>query len=194
MGEPATKTPMSLAEFLIWEQAQPLKHEFVDGETFAMTGARQAHLMTAGNIFSLLKAHLRGGPCRAWISDMQLAMDVDDAAHYPDVSVSCDPRDLAAERTIHHPRVLVEVLSESTAAFDRGAKFASYGQIPELTECVLIDPDRRAVEIFRRTDSGDWLLATRDGERGLILPSIDFEAPLDAVFEDLDELANAKPG
>ncbi len=193
MGEPATKTSMSLAEFLVWEQAQPLKHEFVGGEAFAMTGARQAHVITALNVATLLKSHLRGRPCRAWISDMQLAVDADDAAYYPDVSVSCDPRDLSAERTIHHPRVLIEVLSESTAAFDRGAKFASYRQIPELAEYVLIDPDRRTVEIFRRTDSGDWLLATRDGERGLILPSIDFEAPLDAVFEDLDELANAKP-
>lgn len=191
MAEPALQISMNRAQFLAWEREQPVRHEFWHGEVFAMTGARQAHVIVAGNVFALLKAHLRGKPCRAYISDMQLEVQAADAAFYPDVFVSCDPADLSAERVLHHPTVVIEVLSESTAAYDRGIKFAAYRQLPSLAEYVLIDPQQRTVEIFRRTDGDDWLLSTRDGQRGLILPSLGFTAGLDAVFEDLDGLEEA---
>jgi Uma2 family endonuclease len=191
MAEPALKPPLTRAEFLAWERNQPLKHEFWRGEVFAMTGARQAHVIVSLNVAALLKAHLRGKPCRAYMADMQLEVEAADAAFYPDLFVSCDPADLTVDRVLRHPRVVIEVLSDSTAAYDRGIKFAAYREIPSLDEYVLIDPDQRTVEIFRRTDSGDWLLATHDGARGLILPSLGFEAGLDAVFEDLDTLAPA---
>ncbi len=185
MALPAEHIVMSRTDFLAWESEQAEKHEYLRGEVFAMVGARQAHVIVAGNCFALLKSHLRGGPCRAFISDMQLEIEAADAVVYPDVFVSCHPDDLAAERVLHHPRVIVEVLSDSTAGFDRGQKFALYRMIEAVQEYVLIDPDRRTVEIFRRTDGGDWLLATRDGARGLVLKSLEFEAPLAAVFEDL---------
>ena len=81
--------------------------------------------------------------------------------------------------------MIIEVLSESTAAYDRGQKFALYRQIAALQEYALIDPARRTVEVFRRTETGDWLLATRDSERGLVLRSLEFEAPLAAIFKDI---------
>lgn len=186
---PSSPMPLSRAAFLEWEATQPLKHEFLQGEVFAMTGARQLHVIVAGNCFALLKAHLRGRPCRAYISDMQLEVQAADAVFYPDVLVTCDPRDLAAERSLRHPVVVVEVLSDSTAAYDRGLKFAAYRKIPQLREYILIDPDARTVDIFRRTDTDEWLLATHDSARGLILESLDFEAGLDAVFEDLPDAA-----
>ena len=99
---------------------------------------------------------------------------------------SSDSRDLRAERSLHHPLVVIEVLSESTAAYDRGQKFALYRQIDALQEYALVDPERRTIEVFRRTETSDWLLATRDSERGLVLRSLEFEAPLAAVFEDLE--------
>jgi Uma2 family endonuclease len=177
---------MTRDEFIAWELAQPLKYEFWQGEVFPMTGARQAHVIVAGNCFSLLKAHLRGGPCRAYISDMQLEVAAADAVFYPDVFVSCDPADLAADRTLSRAKLIVEVLSDSTAGFDRGAKFAAYRRLETLQEYVLVDPQRLTVEIFRRTETGDWLLATHDGERGLVLRSIDFEASLIDVFEAVE--------
>jgi Uma2 family endonuclease len=82
-----------------------------------------------------------------------------------------------------HPKVIIEVLSESTAAYDRGGKFAAYRQLASLQEYALIDPDARTVEVFRRMESGDWLLAA--SERDLILKSLDFAAGLDVVFEDV---------
>lgn len=101
MALPAPQTSMSLNDFLAWEAQQPYKHEYWKGEVSAMTGARQAHVLVAGNCFAALKAHLRGGPCRTYIADMQLAVDEADAVFYPDVFVSCHPDDLQAERVLH---------------------------------------------------------------------------------------------
>lgn len=190
MGQTAVKPRLSLAEFLEWERDQPQKHEFWRGEVFAMTGARQSHVIVAGNVFALLKSHLRGTPCRVYISDMQLAVDEAEAVFYPDVFVSCDPADLAAERTLRHPRVIIEILSDSTAAFDRGEKFAAYRRLSSLAEYALIDPDRRTIDIFRRTPEGDWLLAARDAERGLILNALDFAATPEQVFESLGDFGH----
>lgn len=179
---------MTRAEFLAWEEGQLAKHEYIGGEVFAMAGARQIHVIVALNIAALLKAHLRVQPCRALISDMQLEVELADAVLYPDMIVSCDRHDLRAERTLRHPLVIIEVLSDSTAACDRGQKFALYRQIDVLQEYVLIDPERRTVETSRRTDTGDRLLATRDSERGLVLRSLDFEAPLADVFADTERM------
>lgn len=185
MSEPALSHRMTRIEFLAWEQEQDQKHEFYRGEAFAMGGARQAHVTTAGNCFALLKAHLRGRPCRAFIADMALEVDAVDALFYPDVFVSCHPEDLAAERRLHHPTAIIEVLSDSTAAFDRGLKFAAYRRLASLREYVLIDPEQRSIEIFRRTETDDWLLDVHASERGLVLASLDFEAPTESVFEDI---------
>jgi len=184
MGQALRQATLTVDEFIAWENAQPDKHEFLRGEIFAMVGARRVHVAISLNVASLLKSHLRGGPCRAFMADMKLAIKAADATFYPDVMVTCDPRDLAADTAMEHPKVIIEVLSESTAAYDRGDKFASYRLIDSLEEYALIDPDRRRVEVYRRLPEGDWLLAASESERGLILKSLGFEAGLDAVFED----------
>lgn len=185
MALPATLTAMTRAEFLAWETVQADKHEYWQGDVFAMVGARQVHVIVSLNVATLLKAHLRGTSCRAYMADIQLEIAAADAVFYPDVLVSCDAADLAADRVLQHPRVIIEVLSESTAGYDRGAKFAAYRRLSSLQEYVLIDPDRLTVEIFRRTDNDDWLFSTHDSARGLVLKSIDFEASLVDVFEDV---------
>ena len=191
MAESAMSLPMSRSEFLAWEHEQLEKHEFWQGEVFAMTGARQAHVMVALNVATLLKSHLRGKPCRAYISAMHLEVEAAEAAYYPDVVGSCDPADLLAERVLRRPTVVSEGLSDSTAAYDPGVKFAAYRKLSSLKEYVLIDPERCTLEIFRRTEQDDWLLVTRDAARGLVLPSLAFEAGLDAGLEDLDTLEPA---
>ena len=172
-------------DYFVWEHEQPVKHEYVAGEVFAQAGARQNHVVVAGNCFAALRQRLRGTPCRAYISDMQLEVAQADAVFYPDVMVSCHPEDLAAERVLHHPRVIVEVLSDSTAAYDRGGKFAAYRMLESLQEYVLIDPERRSLEIFRRLPSNDWLLATGDSARALVLAALEMEIGFDEVFEDV---------
>ena len=172
-------------DYFAWETEQPVKHEYVAGEVFAQAGARQNHVVVAGNCFAALRQRLRGTPCRAYISDMQLEVAQADAVFYPDVIVSCHPEDLAAERVLHHPRVIVEVLSDSTVAYDRGGKFAAYRMLESLQEYVLIDPERRSLEIFRRLPSNDWLLATGDSARALVLAALEMEIGFDEVFEDV---------
>ncbi len=172
-------------DYFAWEPEQPVKHEYVGGEVFAQAGARQNHVVVAGNCFAALRQRLRGSPCRAYISDMQLEVAQADAVFYPDVMVSCHPEDLAAERVLHHPRVIVEVLSDSTVAYDRGGKFAAYRMLESLQEYVLIDPERRSLEIFRRLPSNDWLLATGDSARALVLAALEMEIGFDEVFEDV---------
>lgn len=184
MGLALEKPFMSVADFLAWEEGQPDKHEFVHGEVFAMVGARRTHVIVSLNIAALLKSHLRGSPCRAFMADMKL--QVAENIFYPDVLVTCHPDDLKADMAMKHPRVLVEVLSDSTAAYDRGEKFAAYRQLESLEEYALIDPDRRTIEVFRRTPNGDWLLAASEAGRGLLLKSLDFEASPAAVFEDVE--------
>lgn len=185
MAHPAQQHRLTREEFIAWESTQNEKHDFWRGEVFSMVGARRIHVVIALNIAARLKDHLRGSGCQAFISDMQLEVEAADAVFYPDVFVSCDPADLKAERVLHHPKVIIEVLSETTAAYDRGDRFAAYRPLPSLQEFVLIDPDTRRIDLFRRTPENDWLLATRDAERGLILPSLDFEMPHAAVFEDV---------
>ena len=180
-------------DFFAWEPEQPVKHEYVAGEVFAQAGARQNHVVVAGNCFAALRQRLRGTPCRAYISDMQLEVAQADAVFYPDVMVSCHPEDLAAERVLHHPRVIVEVLSDSTVAYDRGGKFAAYRMLESLQEYVLIDPERRSLEIFRRLPSNDWLLATGDSARALVLTALEMEIGFDEVFEDV-AVPETQPG
>ena len=195
MGLPKRKTDFDSVEaFLAWEDAQSEKHEFVDGTVFAMVGARRVHVTVAGNCFALLKAHLRGGPCRVFISDMKLLVAAADAVFYPDVMVTCHPEDARADAFMQHPRVLIEVLSEATAAYDRGEKFGAYRLLPDLQEYALVDPAHRTVEVFRRTDGGDWLLALSDSASGLVLRSLDFSASSEAVFEGLEDEQILPPG
>ena len=188
MGLPQPVQHMTLAEFTDWEHRQEKKYEFYNGEVFevyAMGGARREHNAVGGNVYAMLKSHLRDTPCRAYIADMQVQVVATGNSFYPDVVVSCEAEALNAELTLTQPKVIVEVLSPATANYDRSEKFNQYRLIPTLMEYVLIDPHSRVIDIYRRQSSGDWLLAVADGERGLILPTLTFSAARDAVFEDV---------
>jgi Uma2 family endonuclease len=186
MGHLEPLLKLDFAGYLEWESRQPDKHEYYAGEIFAMTGARGAHVTVAGNLFAALKVHLRGGPCRAYVSDMKLRIAEVDASFYPDVMVTCDPRDHAADLYLEHPTLIIEVLSEGTAAFDRGEKFAAYRRLDSLREYVVIDIDPRRVECFRRDHTGNWVLYEFQGDSSCELESIHLSLPLSAVFEGVD--------
>ena len=149
---------LSLETFLAWETAQAERYFFYRGEVFAMVGVRQAHATVTLNAGAAFKSALRGTPCRAFVADVKLRVDAADALFYPDVMVTCDARDKATPNYLAHPKLVVEVLSDSTAAFDRGAKFAAYRLIDTLEEYALIDVDARRVEVFRRNAAGRWEL------------------------------------
>lgn len=184
MGLPQEKMPFSAQEYLAWEAEQIEKHEYVAGEVFAMVGARQGHVIVALNLGSTLREHLRGTPCRPLIADMKLNVQALDAFYYPDVMVTCDEADKAADFYIEHPKLIIEVLSDSTAAYDRGAKFAAYRRIIGLEEYVLVDIERRSVESFHRQADGRWLLRDFSGEENCMFESVGLTMSMARVFED----------
>ena len=171
-------------EYLAFEEAQTgSKHEYFQGEIYAMVGARDAQVTAAGNLFALLWNRLRGTSCRTYMADMKLRVEAADAFFYPDVFVTCDARDQANPHYKAYPRLVVEVLSDSTASFDRGRKFATYRLLDTLREYVLIDPDSLTVEVFRRGDHADWAFHAYSGTDTLTLASIDCQIELTALFE-----------
>lgn len=172
--------------YLAWERAEDRKHEYVDGQVFAMAGATDAHVTIAGNLFALLRGHLRGGLCRAYVADMKVRVAEGGPFFYPDVVVTCDERDRRNELFKEHPVLVAEVLSDATAAYDRGRKFAWYRGMPSLKEYVLIDTERRSVECFRRNGEGRWVLHPFGPGDRLELESLGFSCAVEAVYEDVE--------
>jgi len=176
----------SAHDYLAWEERQQEKHEYVRGEVFAMVGARREHVVVSLNLASALKQRLRGGPCQAYVSDLKLRVEAADAFFYPDVMVSCDERDHEASLFVSHPTLIVEVLSESTAAFDRGDKFAAYRTLPSLQEYVVVDVRARRLESFRRAPHGDWIFHEYGPDSGdCPFPSLKVSVPFEEIFENL---------
>ena len=182
----AVQTVFDAEAYLAWEERQVEKHEFIAGEVFAMAGARRDHVVVSLNLASAFKQRLRGGPCQAYVADLKVRVEAADAFFYPDVVVSCDPRDHAADQFIAYPTLIIEVLSESTAAFDRGKKFAAYRTLPSLREYVLVDIETRRVEIFQRTPENDWLLHEYLPDCGECrFPAANVSIPFDEIFENV---------
>ncbi len=189
MGQALQQTTyITPEEYLEGEPLADTKSEYVNGEIEAMAGASDRHVTISGNAFALLKSHLRGSDCRTYISDMKVHVETDNAFYYPDVMVSCDPEDQqpAQDYAKRHPKLIIEVLSPSTADKDRGSKFASYRKLPSLEEYLLIDQADYYMELFRRQNSDEWVLMTRSGAEAVIeLHSIGFTGTLAAFYEDV---------
>jgi Uma2 family endonuclease len=192
MTNPAEPTAFDAERYLAWEEGQPEKHEYVRGEVFAMVGARRDHVVVSLNLAAAFKQRLRGGPCQAYVSDLKLRVESADAFFYPDVMVSCDARDHAASQFIAHPILIAEVLSHSTAAFNRGDKFAAYRTLPSLQECLLVDIPSQRVESLRRAQDQEWLLHEYPADAGECrIASLELSVPLAEIFENVSPEAPA---
>ncbi|MBS0510605.1 MAG: Uma2 family endonuclease [Proteobacteria bacterium] len=186
MALPQPTPPFTAADYLRWEAEQPNKHEYVHGDTFAMGATSRRHMTISGNVFAAMDTALEGTPCRTYMADMKLQAAADDAYFYPDVLVTCDPDDHKADQFMRWPTLVVEVLSPATAAYDRGDKFAAYRRIASLKEFVLIDPDQRRIEHYRRTQADRWELEEIVPEQPLHLPSLEVSLPWTRVFRNVD--------
>ncbi|MBN2887189.1 MAG: Uma2 family endonuclease [Chromatiaceae bacterium] len=186
MSALAEQIPFDAESYLAWEREQHVKHEYQHGEVYAMVGARQEHVLVSGNFYSALKQRLRGGPCRVYVSDMKLRVAAADAFYYPDVMVSCDARDHAAMHYLEHPTLVVEVLSPGTSAFDRGEKARNYRLLPALRDYVLVDIEARSLEVYWRTEQGDWVLRDCRPEEGICrFASLNVSLSFAEIFEDV---------
>ena len=184
MADPAVAPPLAPDAYLAMEAASATRHEYVRGEVFAQAGATDAHNDVATNVHARLRAHLRGSPCRAYLADVKLRVAAADAFFYPDVFVTCDLADAADPLVKRSAVVVVEVLSASTADYDRGAKFADYRKLPALREYVLVDSRARRVEVFRKNAAGRWERDWLGGGDDLALEAIGLTLPVSALYDD----------
>ncbi len=174
------------AAYLEAEREAGVKHEYVAGEVFAMAGASKTHGTLALNAAFALRAHLRGRACRTWMADMKVRVAAASAYYYPDVVVSCDARDLAADAPqdyLEAPRIIVEVLSPATEAIDRREKWLAYRRLASLQEYVLIDQARCWVEVYRRTPSG-WAQDIYTDSEVVELASVGLALPIAELYAD----------
>jgi Uma2 family endonuclease len=177
---------VSPEDYLEGEKISPIKHEYIRGEIHAMTGASKAHDTIVLNLLTLLRNYVRGTGCRTYTADMKVRIEAVNVFYYPDATVTCDERDSDfSEDCIRYPRLVVEVLSPSTEAFNRGGKFADYRTIETLQEYVLISQQQVNVECFRRNTEGFWVLYPYSASDEIYLKSIDFHCPIAALYEDV---------
>lgn len=159
MGLPKPKEYWTVEEYLEFEKTSPVRHEFVDGEIYAMAGESKNHNRIAGRVFSILDQHLAGGRCEAFIENVKVKVRAP-LYYYPDVVVTCEPSDVLEDNddyVINDPVLIVEVLSKSTARTDRIEKLQEYKSLPNLREYVIVSQDRIQVEVYRRQNAGeDW--------------------------------------
>lgn len=194
MANPAVKPHFSPEEYLAWEAEQPEKHEYVNGEVFAMAGATEGHVTVTGNVYMALRQHLKGSPCRTFMADMKVQAHADSGFYYPDVVVTCSARDAQDPLVKREPSLLVEVLSPSTAAYDRGAKFSSYRQLASLQEYVLIDTDTRTTDVYRKGADGLWVLHPFAGDQAVELASVALTMSAAVLFDELNAPAAPEAG
>ncbi len=179
---------LTFDDYLQIEEDSGTKHEFMQGQVFAMSGGTPAHARITMNVGGLLRDALSGKPRGVFSPDLRVRVLATGLGTYADLTVICGPIELdPADKKGHtalNPRVLVEVLSPSTEDYDRGDKLGSYKQIPSLAEVVLVSHDRREVEIVRRESDGSWSRhIARDGESAKLV-SLGCELPVADVYAD----------
>jgi Uma2 family endonuclease len=184
-GEPVPQPYVSYAEYLAAEEKSPTKHEWLEGVVYDMAGGTPDHAGLAAAVILLLGAELRGKPCRVYTSDLRVRVPATGLSTYADVTVVCGKLETAPEdaNAATNPTLLVEVLSDSTEAYDRGEKFAHYRRLASLREYVLVSQHAPRIEVWRRNEGGRWELAeeVEAGERAS-LASVGCSLDVDEVY------------
>lgn len=175
--------------YLELERLSPIKHEYIQGQMVAMAGASKAHVIITGNLSALLVNHLRGTGCIAYATDMKVRLPTLNLFYYPDLAVTCDVGDLQLDEDfILHPKLIIEVLSDSTEAFDRGDKFTDYKSNSLLEEYVLIHQNQVLVERFLRCSDNLWVPQVYRAGEEIEFASIGFRCAIAALYENIDQL------
>ena len=177
------KKRLSFEEYLQWEQETGEKHEFFQGEIFAMAGASVRHNIVFKNLFFRLAGKLEGKPCQPYGSDLRIHIPQNTLYTYPDISVIC--KDILDENPdgVTEPTILVEILSPSTKSYDRGDKFRLYRDIPTLKEYILVDSESVSIESFRINKQGHWELEEhRNSADVLQIPSLNISLPFSDIY------------
>jgi Uma2 family endonuclease len=182
------KSFLTPEQYLEIERKAEFKSEYFEGEMFAMAGAREAHNLIVLNSSGLLYQHLRQRPCRAYVADMRVCVNASGLYTYPDVTVVCgEPQFLDETRdTLLNPNLIIEVLSPSTEAYDRGRKFEHYRSVASVSEYLMVASDRISAELFTRQPGGWLLTAAGRLEDSIELASIGCSLKLGDLYEKVD--------
>ena len=176
---------ITVEEYLTGELTSEVKHEYIDGDVHAMSGASLPHNTIALNTYSAIRPRLKGGPCKAQVSDIKVRLLIrgKDIFYYPDLVIACDPRDNHSH-FLRFPKLIIEVLSPTTSRTDRTEKLQNYPTIPTLEEYLLIEQDQPRVILHRR--SKDWAGEVREELDSILhLESIGLAIPLSQIYEDI---------
>lgn len=180
---------MSESDYLAFERTSEEKHEYIDGETYAMVGASEKHNLISVNVLATLHSQLRGKPCKTYPSDMKVNAPSTGSYMYPDVSVVCGDAQFRDDQSdiLLNPTLIIEVLSPSTEAYDRGKKFQRYREIESLQAYALISQETPHIDCFVRQDKNTWILSDADGiDAKIDLVPIDCVLSLVDVYERVD--------
>src|SRR5579863_9338226 len=184
VAQPQRK-PISVEDYLTLDRnSVDARYEYIDGYAYLMSGGTLDHSTISINITSLLRNSLRGSSCRVYNSDARVCLS-ESRYVFPDASVSCDERDRGTGDTVYFPRLIVEVLSPSTEAYDRGKKFVYYRACPTIIEYVLVDTQHQAIDVYRRASENLWTLHLFGPGDHVELASINARLPMAAFYEGI---------
>ncbi|MCU0570444.1 MAG: Uma2 family endonuclease [Oculatellaceae cyanobacterium Prado106] len=182
-SQPIKLTP---TEYFAWEEQQLCRHEYINGEVYAMSGGTRNHSRIALKFGALLDNHLSDRSCEVFNSDCRVKIFETDDYTYPDVSVSCDRRDKTTTQYITYPCLIAEVLSDSTEAYDRGNKFVRYRQNPQLQDYVLVSSQEIAIDLYRKNENGRWEIINYRAGDIVELQSVNLSFPIEQVYRGID--------
>jgi Uma2 family endonuclease len=179
-------------EYFAWEEQQLERHELIEGEVYAMTGGTVNHSRIGLKFGALLDNHLSGSKCQTLNSDCRVNIVQSNNYTYPDVSVTCDDRDKTTTKYITYPCLIIEVLSFSTEAYDRGGKFRMYRQNPILQDYVLVSSEQIEIDLYHKTESGSWEIINYQAGDTIELRSVNLTFPIERIYEGIDFLPEAE--
>jgi Uma2 family endonuclease len=182
--KPRNLTP---EEYFTWEEEQQLqKHELIDGQIYAMTGGSANHSFISVQLTTLFAIHLRGSGCKTGNADLRVNIAGTSNYTYPDATVTCDSRDKTTSQYITYPCLIVEVLSKSTEAYDRGGKFKMYQNNPVLRDYLLVSSTAIEIDLYHKNDAGQWIITSYGEGDTIELKSINLSFPIEEVYQDLN--------
>ncbi|OKH18017.1 Uma2 family endonuclease [[Limnothrix rosea] IAM M-220] len=178
---------LSPEEYLAWEAENSVKHEYINGEAYAMAGTTDEHNVVSGNLYLLLRNHLRGSGCSVYFADVKVRVERKNCYYYPDLFVTCNPEDKETATVKYFPKLIIEVLSPSTESFDRGDKFNDYQTIASLEEYVLVNTKHKRLEIYRRNKDNSWRFEMFDlSATNVAFKSLEMDVAIADIYEDVE--------
>jgi Uma2 family endonuclease len=179
---------MSPATYLDWEARQEIRHEYIEGMAYAMAGGTIPHNAIAINLIAMLRNQLRGSACRVLGGNAKVRIAEQGPFFYPDILVTCNDHDKKSRQFIQSPCLVIEVLSQGTESYDRGAKFAQYRRLESLREYGLINSEQVGLDLFRLNERGKWELTPYTAGQSIHLTTIDFTFAIELLYEEVELL------